>query len=234
MNIRATLKVWGGAALFSFILLLAGCSKEKPASTANQNNNSNSLYYLEGLLGGKSITIMGPSNPAVDTNLVYFDSTGRQISQQLGIHDSSATWMSQYSTNASWVSATTNSNNAIVLASIKILKKLSVRVYVAPFPAPASNTLYSLLTQTQPQQSLTIADNNNPNDGVIVTIRDANGVTWSSLGQQSGSSSFTINARGYNMGTYAIISGTMNLTMYDGQGHSEQLTSTAYSAMMGL
>jgi hypothetical protein len=229
MNTRFTLKTLSGIAMLSCILLMAGCSKEKNNQPGTTNNNS--PYYVAALLGGQSITIKGPSNPYVDTVTVFLDSNGHQIIfGNVPVDSNNLIRRTQYISSATWTNAVSpGAPNSVVQASIQILKKLSVRVYVAPIPAPASSTIYSMLTE-----NMTLADDDDPSDGVIVSIRDSDGVLWTSLGHQSHSSSFQINSIGQNMGSYAIITGSVTASMYDGNGNVKQLTSTAFNAMIGL
>ena len=132
MNTRFTLKTLSGVAMLSCILLMAGCSKEKNGQPGTSNN---SPYYVAGLLGGKSVTISGPSNPIVDTVIVYLDSNGHQIviNPNVPIDSNNLIRRTQYISSATWTSGgSPGSPNSVIQASIQILKKLSVRVYVAP------------------------------------------------------------------------------------------------------
>lgn len=227
MKAKLTLKTLTVVALIGGTLWLGGCSKEKNTQPTTTNNNS--PYYVSGLLDGERINISGPSNPFVDTTTIFVDSSGHICGAPSQGQDSNHIFRyTQYTSSAIWtLNGSPFSANSTIVGSITF-KKLSVRVYVAPLPAPAATTLYNLLTPT-----VSFADDDNPTNGVIVSVRDSQGVLWTSLGEQHGSS-FQINSVGQNMGTYAIITGSVTANMYDGMGHKKQLTSTAFNAMVGL
>jgi uncharacterized protein RhaS with RHS repeats len=111
------------------------------------------------------------------------------------------------------------------------LKNLAIRVYVAPLPTVLSTKLYSSLLQ--PSSNVAFAYNPDPYNGVFFSIVDSKGVTWTTQGDQTGST-FAIASVGANQGSYAIITGSISAKMYDGNGNVKNFTSAAYNAMVGL
>ncbi|HWB63064.1 MAG TPA: hypothetical protein VG603_06100 [Chitinophagales bacterium] len=217
---KTAIIVLSAISLFTAIVFMDGCRKDADDSQNNSNTlTGNSKYFITGLLGGQPVSIEG-------TPTYYSNSTNVEDSTHLNPwehHDHDADDSSGFVTGSKWISsdmATTNGSME--------LRRLSVRVYVAPITG-LSNQFYGMIA-TGP---VNFAYNPDPNNGVYLAVRDKNNVVWTTKGDQTGST-FQITSRGDNRGTYATFSGLVTCKMYDGQGNMKPFTSVAFSAIAGL
>ena len=230
MKCNFTFKSLSGVIILAGALLLCGCKKEQRQATTTTTNN-NSPYYITGLLGTEAVTISGPATPYLDTVTIYVDSNGHEYYNTHDDHNGNDQSRTQYVTGAQWIADSASSGAQFVKGSLQILQKLSVRIFVAAISVPASTYFYENLLVPG---NIAFADSIDPDDGAVITVRDGQGVLWSSQGHDQTGSSFVINSRGDNMGTYTIIKGSVKAKMYDSHGNMKQLSSTGFIAMVGL
>ena len=203
-------------ATFGFFALISSCKKESAPTPANTTEPT---YFLKGTLGAETISTQGDNIPY--TNLTYSDLHNGSFEDNHGDGDDDDDRV--YATGSRW----TNVSNSMQLVTGSVeLRKLIVRVYVAPI---SSSQLYYNLLKTG---TYTFA-NNDASSGVYISLRDKNGVLWTSQGDQSGST-LQITSRGENTGAYTTVSGVMNAKMYDGNGNMKLLTNASFNMMAGL
>jgi hypothetical protein len=213
------LKTLGLGLTFASLLIFSGCKKES-GNTANslaKTGASNSAYYLTGLLGGQPVTISGTptytSSSTVDTSNTATASGGGSLDYI------------KYTTGCNWVVNGGSGTGSIITTGSILLDRLQIRVYVAP---TMQSPYYPLL------QSKTVSFNTSSTTaGAYVAVRDANGVLWTSTGDQTGSS-FNIISYGNEQASFTSFTGIINCKMYDGNGNMKQLTSAAFNALAGL
>lgn len=244
MKHSSTIKVSFVALAFVALSIIAGCSKE-PASNPRSVTNANALpvdssYYLKGIFGTQPLTIEG--------NAVYYsliDTTITPSHPGGSCHDSDGDHDGQnnnngdpdndqanpvFVTGTKWVIVHSSGGQTTQtsVASVE-LRSLDVRIFVTPI-AQSQSQFFDMLA---PTANYGLATVNNPQQGAYVTILDQNGVRWTSIGDQTGSS-FAITTRGA-MGTLsAPFSGTFSIKVYDGNGNVKQLSNVTFSAIAGL
>jgi hypothetical protein len=145
--------------------------------------------------------------------------------------------------NSSWITggswSTTGSDLKTVINGSIEMRRLSVRIYVAPITTGSGGGGGNNWSPNQKYYSMLapglygFATPNDPNNGAYVTIRDSNGILWTTMGDQTGSW-FMIMSRGANNGTYAEISGVLSAKLYDGQGHMKLFTNASFDILAGL
>ncbi len=207
--------------------ILSGCKKEaqvtpNTSTSASDLTALNSTYYLAGKLDGEVINITGSATSYA--KMLSVDSDGETHDYDHDADDNSNTG---FITGIKWAS---NSPEGIVTTQATIeLRKLSVRVYVAPIVSDLPTYFYNIVT---PSEYL-FANNHSPNNGAFISLVDKNNVLWTSKGDQDGST-FQIISRGTNRGTSTVISGIISSKMYDGHGHVKTFTSGAFNVVVGL
>ena len=207
---------------------LSGCKKEAQVAPNNTNTAEsdltvlNSTSFLAGKLDGEEIRISGASSSYA--NMLTIDSDGGTHDYDHDADDNSNTG---FITGIKWVS---NNPEGIVATQGSIeLRKLSVRVYVAPIVSDLPTYFYNIVTPSE----YPFASSSNPNNGAFISLVDKNNVLWTSKGDQDGST-FQIISRGTNRGTATVISGIISSKMYDGHGHVKTFTSGAFNVVVGL
>ena len=216
---KSELIKWSFAApLMLAIFVIGGCKKEtvvKPVATVTAVSETN---FLKGVFDGEPVKYEG--NAQSYSAFVDPDSTSVQNPDE---HDHDA----YYQSGTKWMTISSGTGLQITNASVE-LRTLSVRVFVSPV-ASVSDNFYSLLgPATYP-----VADVTHSSKGAVITMRDKNGVLWTSHGDQTGSTMLIL-SRGANMGTYTVVTGTLSCKMYDTEGSMKQLTGATFTAAMGI
>ena len=200
------------------VFVISGCKKEtpiKPVATVTVEN-VDSANYFKGYFDGEPVKYEG--NAYAFHSFIDPDSVNQSQSE----HDHDA----YYQSGSKWVTLS-GTGLQITNASVE-LRSLAVRVFVSPIVS-VSTTYYNLLgPATYP-----VANDDQSSSGAYVTIRDKNGVLWTSHGDQDGST-LLILSRGANMATYTVVTGTISCKMYDGEGNMKHLTGAAFTAALGI
>ncbi len=207
--------------LFLSINLFTGCKKEVEKTPIQQTALSE--HRITGFLGDEEITIQ--------TNASYFtdatDTNGVEEHQDNGHHDSGDDDddddKSNLVTGCEW-HTTDNTGHNTTTGSVSVHKEV-FRIYVTPF----INSPYYDMLVTGTYNFLTTTNSKN---GAYLTMRDNNGVLWTSLGEQTGSI-FQILTRGANEQTFTRITGAVTCKMYNGHSNMKIFTGT-FAAVSGL
>jgi len=208
------------------VLIIGGCKKEAPAkpttvNTVTVNSGTAGTSVFKGTFDGVPISFASAAiayNGYVDPDSANQNGNGNGNGNG---HDNDAYYVS----GSKWV--TIGNSLPITNASIE-LRSLAVRVFVSPTHVSSSNFFNLINLATYP-----VATDDNPSQGAYISLRDQNGILWTSSGDQDGSS-FTISSVGANMVTYAIVSGTITSKMYDGAGHMKNLRDATFTAALGI
>ena len=211
--------------LFALLLLgvvfaINSCKKEpivKNISTVTLADQD-SATYLKGYLGDEPVKFEGT---AISYS-AYVDPDS--ANHQGGNHD----YDSYYLSGSKWVTFSGSGLTASATNASVEIRSLSVRVFVTPIAATSTNYFNLLSPAAYP-----FADGDNSNTGAFVTLRDKNGVLWTSQGDQDGST-LVVATRGANMGTYTVLSGTISCNMYDQVGNMKKLTGAKFTAALGI
>jgi len=216
-------------AIVSVLLSVSGCKKENTPQTISDtqvsqvsNNQAAPSYYLSGMLGTEAISL--PGNP-----VAYNDSTdaihphGGCDNEAEEDHDGDFDDAANY-TGSRWVTTDPNTNALVSHGSVDV-RKLIVRIYAAPLVATNYYNMIALSSYG--------FVNHNIGSGVYVTVRDSQGILWTTNGDQTGST-FTITSRTALSSAVANFSGTFTAKMYDGHGNVKQLTNGVFSATAKL
>jgi len=201
------------------VFAISGCKKEpivKQISTVTVFDQDSAIF-LKGYLGDELVKFEG--NGISYNAYVNPDSNSQQ-------HGHGQDYAAYYMSGSKWVTLS-GSGISATNASVEI-RSLAVRVFVTPIAA-TSSTYYNLLGPATYQ----FADGDNTSAGAYVSMRDKNGLLWTSLGDQDGST-LTVTTMGANMVTYTIVAGTISCNMYDPSGHMKQLTGAKFTAALGL
>lgn len=206
---------------FSLIVLLAvtGCNKEKNSikPTNTSTIQPSYTYFMKADLGGEQITIGGNEvayNYVVDVPHTE-EGEGHEHEPEEG--EVRSTLVS----GCNWSATVGGGVNTGTLE----LRKLVVRIYISPI---MSQQFYTMLEPNSYNFS-----NASSNSGAYITLRDKNGVLWTSLGDQTGST-FSISDRGSFQNDYTTIAGTFSCKMYDGFGNMKLLSNGTFNAVAGL
>ena len=203
------------------VFVIGGCKKEvvKPTTinTVTVGQSVDSANFLRGFLDGEPVKFEG--NAIAYHGYVDPDS----LQGQGGSGDDHDAY---YQSGSKWV-ILTGAGLASTNASVEI-RSLAVRVFVSPLNANSSN-YYNLLGAP----IYAFSTHQDPSKGAYVSLRDKNGVLWTSAGDQDGST-LTITSRGANMNSYTVVSGTITCKMYDAEGNVKQLTNAIYTAALGI
>jgi hypothetical protein len=207
-------------------LAISGCKKEaivKPVATLSATAEQvDSANYLRGYLGDEPVKFEG----SIVSYNAYVDPDSAMHHNGNGNSD----YDSYYLSGSKWVTISGGglpASSASGNASVEI-RSLAVRVFVTPISATSTNYYNLLGLATYP-----FADGDDTNAGAYVSLHDSNGVLWTSLGEQNGST-LTITSRGANMNTYTVVSGTISCKMYDSVGNMKLLTGAKFTAALGI
>ncbi len=217
------------------LLVLSGCKKDTPATTANSTTNTSS-YYLRAMLGTEEIQVAGEASQYTDVTAAEYqdndnDHHGNSHAdeehhneQAEGDGDGDEDDQSLITSGCAW--NTTNAQGKMMTTGTIEVSGLVVRIWVNPALAPQYYNLY-----TPGQRGY--AFDANSKTGAYVALRDKNGVLWTSKGPQT-ESTFEITSRGENNGVSTTVSGTFNCKMYDGNGNVQDLKNGTFTAIVGL
>lgn len=201
------------------LLTFSGCKKETaPVNTSASTTAATPEYFLEGSFDGAPVTLQGTPE-AFTTSLDY---VGHEVeNHDHGDDDENVALV----TGTRWT--TTDNNNAVKTHGSIEVRKVVIRVFIAPMP---TNQLhFDMLTP----RTFAFFDGVTNTDGGYITYRDDSGVLWTSTGDQTGST-ITIDSRGEMVGTSTKFAGTFTAKMYDGNGHSKLLSNVSFSGLAGL
>lgn len=218
--------------LFSLLLLcslnFSSCKKEDQQQTPAQIPTP--TYFLKGFLG--DVEIITPGVPSYFTDAMNQNNeNGNQDSSTIGDHNAdghhdngnvNGGQRSLSITGCKW--NISDSQGILTTTGSVELRKEVFRIYVTPF---TSSEYYTLV-----EPGLYNFANDDSPDGAYVTMRDADGVLWTSDGEQSGSS-FVITTR-QNLDSLATITGTFSCKMYNSNGTMKPFTSGTFTANVGL
>ena len=211
------IKLSFAGSLMLAVFVISSCKKEtvvKPLATVTAVSETN---FLKGVFDGEPVVYTG--NAQSYSAFIDPDSSTNQNPDE---HDHDA----YYQSGTKWMTIS-GTGLQITNASVE-LRTLSVRVFVSPITTVSDN-FYSLLgPATYP-----VADVAHSSKGAVVTMRDKNGVLWTSHGDQTGSTMLLL-SRGANMGNYTVVTGTISCKMYDAEGSMKQLTGATFTAAMGI
>jgi hypothetical protein len=216
---------------FLYFVTFSSCKKE--VSQNPEQSNTPAAYFLKGFLGPEEITIQNSSS--------YFTDASRQNSGNPhggdhngdghvdnGQHDSLSTTLDDdnqlYITGCSWQN--TNEQGIITTTGTVELRKEVFRIYITP---SADNPHFDMLKPG----IYNFASDDNASEGAFITVRDKDGVLWTSAGDQGGST-FEIQSREGNNQTFARVTGSVSCKMYDSSGNMKPLTSATFIANFGL
>jgi hypothetical protein len=196
------------------MLFVLGCRKETiaPITTHPTHRDLMQVKALTGLLADEPVTLI--------SNEPY-----SEVTFELAGNNPNGNVKQSSKTGSRW---TDIDPQGIIMTtgSIEIQNEI-FRIYVTPFLSGNGNGygLYHMLANGN--------RNFSGNNGVRISVRDAQGVLWTSDGNQSGST-FEITSRSVNMQTYATVTGTLSCKMYDGAGHVKQFTQGLFTGDFGL
>ncbi len=199
------------------VFIIGGCKKEtvvKPIATVTAASETN---FLKGIFDGEPVKYEG--NAKSYNAFIDPDSSTNQNPDE---HDHDA----YYQSGTKWMTLS-GTGLQITNASVE-LRSLAVRVFVSPITSVSDN-YYSLLGPA----SYPVADVVHSSKGAVVTMRDKNGVLWTSHGDQTGSTMLIL-SRGANMGNFTVVTGTISCKMYDAEGTMKELTSATFTAALGI
>lgn len=199
--------------LLVLLSLVWSCNKDN--SVSPKNNSASSAYYIKGLLGGEEIVISG-----TETAFKTLNDTLHHEDDEDEAHEEEEN-RTLISTGCTWT-ASALVGGGINTGSLE-LKKLVVRIYISPI---TSQQIYNMLEPN----SYGFSFDKNAHSGAYITMRDKQGVLWTSKGDQTGSV-FVIKSRGEQQGDYATFAGTFSCKMYDEYGHMKLLTNGNFSAI---
>lgn len=205
-----------GLAFLLLLTLVWSCNKDNRVSP--KNNPASSTYFIKGQLDGEEVVVSG-----TETAFKTFNDTPHHEEDEDEEHEEEDN-RTLISTGCSWT-ASDLAGGGINTGSVE-LKKLVVRIYISPI---TSLQVYSMLEPN----TYGFSYDKNAHSGAYITIRDKQGVIWTSKGDQTGSE-FVIVSRGEQQGDYATFTGTFSCKMYDDYGHTKQLTNGSFSAIARL
>ncbi|MFN8285235.1 MAG: hypothetical protein U0V74_00705 [Chitinophagales bacterium] len=234
----ATKKVFFTPIIVAFLImgLLTSCKKE--VNNVTTTNNPNSSYFLKGNLGGESIELTAPNSFYTDETVVDNEDSehcgehhgpshpeGDNDGDELGGDgDNDEDDMAVITSGSSW--NTTGANNKMLTQGTIEVRGLVVRIWVNPAKAQSYFNLFTPGIHS-------FAYENGAKAGAYVTVRDSNGVLWTSKGAQEGST-FEVLTRSELKGNYTTVTGVVNCKLYDNKGNVKQFTNGAFSANVGI
>ncbi|MDB5282061.1 MAG: hypothetical protein JWO06_1136 [Bacteroidota bacterium] len=206
------------------VIFISACKKESVAPAAVSNTNTTSTpaappVFLSATLGGDLVNVQGTAKYFSDTTATEDEDEDNGCGHGNEDHDSN---ISIRETGGKWVTTDVTGQQITTTAIIEV-KKLAVRVYVAPI----KQTNYNMLSPGSFGYSTTT------NSGAYVAILDNKGVVWTTNGDQTGST-FQITERGDSTGAYTTFKGVFTAKMYDKHGNVKQITNGAFTSLAGL
>ncbi len=220
--------------------LLSSCKKEINSPTSD--NTTHSSYFLKGKLGNETIDFSGTSNYYTDESVLQNEDEehcgehsnnghhygdGNVNNGQSGDDDENEADEDDLAviiSGSSW--NTTGSNNKMLTQGTIEIRGLVVRIWVNPAKA---QTYFDLFTPG----IHSFAHENGAKAGAYVTVRDGNGILWTSKGDQTGST-FEVLTRG-ELGTNSTtVTGVVNCKLYDANGNVRPFTNGTFSATVGI
>lgn len=210
------------AMLLLLLTFIWSCNKEK--NVAPNSNTPASTYFMKGLLDGEEIVISG--SPAAFKTITDVPHHEEEEDEEDDDDDNGEEEENRtiVSTGCNWTAADL-AGGGITTGSVE-LRKLVVRIYISPI---TSQQVYTMLEPN----SFNFSYDKNAHSGAYITLRDRQGVLWTSHGDQTGST-FVVTNRGEQQTDYATFAGTFTCKMYDGHGNMKQLTNGSFSATGGL
>ena len=215
------------------ILLIAGCKKENnspntpntPAGNlpgAPTPPTNSSPYFLTASLSGEAVSAAGTAIFFNDTTITTSNEgcEGHE-GEHAGSNGDPDDQSSTKATGGKWTTITTTGTTTTT--AVVEMKKLAVRVYVAP---KIENHFNMVAPGAYSFASSTVS-------GAYVAILDSKGVVWTTNGDQTGSV-FQIISRGDSTGTSTTFAGSFTAKMYNSKGAVKQVTNGTFSALAGL
>lgn len=205
---------------------LSGCKKETtpPVTTVTTSTNTviTSPYFMQGDFGGQVVTLQGTPQPFTTS----FSNATIEHEGHDGEHHDGDDEDVPLVTGTRWFDNSSTDLLTSTQGSIEF-RKVVIRVFIAPMPVQQQH--YDMLALG----TSVFADGQQLSNGAYVTLRDNQGVLWTTKGDQTGST-ITITSRGEFTGTSTTIAGRFTAKMYDGNGNVKQLSNVNFSGIAGL
>jgi len=180
---------------------------------------------LSGFLGTEPVMLIGGA-PYTENVGSLSGSGSTHNGNQGGNHNNDDTINMLRITGNQWIGR--DIQGLMVTNGVIELRKEVFRIYVTP-SAASINAHYNML---KPANNEFATSNNAPN-GAYLSLRDGNGILWTTEGDQTGSN-FRVITRGVSQLPATTITGVTSCKMYDGFGNMKTFNSDTFTIEMGL